>query len=330
MEQAVLQNNVLGQRMRKAKIKMVPSKKVHLKQNIFSMNYREPVKKDMAVILVYFNIQKSFRLVQNLLYVKRMLDKAKIPYFIGEMSINGEPFLFEASANIFHLRSNDNMFYKEVIINTIEPRIPPEYTKLCIMDADVIFDNNNWYSLLSNKLNMVTICQPFSTAIWLNISYNEIVRVKSSYLKTRSQFSGHPGFVWGFQRPWFHKYKLPISVLGGGDTMFVCTVLEKRLQGNSIMNSWLAKYMSTIPQNISTGFLDLTVYHLYHGSIGKRQYESRHATVLDACNNLGLTHLHEIITFQDDGIMLNWKPRYRDKFNAIMANYLVTRDDDGI
>jgi hypothetical protein len=299
-----------------------------LKKKVFSLKYSEPLEKDMAIILVYFNTQQSLRIIQNLLYVKHMLDVAKIPYYIGEMSIQGSPYLFEESPTIFHLQSNDIMFYKEVIINLIEPRIDSKYTKLCMMDADILFDNMNWYALLSAKLNHVTICHPFNSAVWLNISYNSIVRTNESCLKNPL---GHVGLVWAFQRDWFSRYKFPNSFNGGGDTVFKLAVCNKEACGlYPYLANYLSNYINALPANITSAYLEeVNVYHLYHGSLFNRQYVNRHVKFNTMLNKLHLSKLEDIVYYSEDGIV-RWNPEHRDIFNAFMSDYLSARDDDSV
>lgn len=304
-------------------------KTLSLKEKLFSMRYNEPIEKKMAVILVYFNKQCSLRIINNLLFVKQMLDLANIPYFIGEMSINGSPFLFAESSTIFHFQSPDNIFYKENIINLMEPLLPPIYDKLCIMDADIIFDNSNWYNLISSKLNHVNICQPFSVAHWLNISFDAVIQEKYSYLKKKN--GGHEGFVWGFQRAWFNKYKFPSGCfIGSGDSLFVKAVFEKEIfKLHQYMYDSLYKYIVNLPSNISSDYLDMNIYHLYHGTINNRQYVTKHTNFNNILTHLKLTSSHEFIEYNADGIM-QWKPKYRNIFNSFMKEYLINRNDDSI
>jgi hypothetical protein len=304
-------------------------KNLLLKEKLFSIRYNEPVEKKMAIILVYFNKQGSFRIINNLLFVKQMLELANIPYFIGEMSVSGSPFLFAESSNIFHFQSPDNMFYKENIVNLMEPLLPPIYDKLCIMDADIIFDNNDWYNLMSSKLNDVNICQPYSTAYWLNISYDGVIQEKYSYLKKR--ISGHEGFVWGFQRAWFNTYKFPSGCfIGSGDSLFVKSVFEKEiLKLHQYVYDSLVKYISNLPSIISSDYLDMNIYHLYHGSISNRQYFAKHIKFNNMLSNLKITDSDELIEYNADGIM-RWTPKYSNICNSFMKEYLINRNDDSI
>ncbi len=302
------------------------NKNLFLKEKLFSIRYNEPVDKKMAIILVYFNTQGSFRIIHNLLFIKQMLDLANIPYFIGEMSINGSPFLFAESSTVFHFQSPDSMFYKENIINLMEPLLPPIYDKLCMMDADIIFENSDWYNLISSKLNDVNICQPFSTAHWLNISYDYVIQEKESY--TKKGIGGHEGFVWAFQRAWFNTYKFPGGCfIGSGDTSFVKAVFHKQIRAS--YNQELTRYIAKLPSNISSDYIDMNIYHLYHGTIHNRQYTTRHFNLNNVLSNLKITGTDDFIEYNADGIM-QWTPKYSNIFNSFMNEYLINRNDDSI
>jgi hypothetical protein len=72
--------------------------------------YNEPVIKDMAIILVYFNPCKYNRIAQNALTIKHLLDSANIPYFIGEIKHTNDDYLFKSDSHIFQYNSDSYMF----------------------------------------------------------------------------------------------------------------------------------------------------------------------------------------------------------------------------
>jgi hypothetical protein len=69
------------------------------------VHYTPPYKADMAVALVFFNPQRSIRVVQNILMVVHYLQTATIPYFIHELAFNDEPHLFAPADNVKRSRS---------------------------------------------------------------------------------------------------------------------------------------------------------------------------------------------------------------------------------
>jgi hypothetical protein len=62
--------------------------------NNIIINYTEPIIKDMIIIIPYFNACNSINILKNLKTVKKSLDNASIPYYIGEV-------LFENQESIF-------------------------------------------------------------------------------------------------------------------------------------------------------------------------------------------------------------------------------------
>lgn len=287
--------------------------------------YNEPEKIDMAVILVLFNPCKSVRIVQNLLLVKQYLDNANIPYYIGELSINGSPFLFKECSNIFQYKTDDYMFYKENLINLVETRIPDHYTKICTMDGDIFFDNPNWYSSLSNILDEADICQPFHTANWLNIENNAIINRQSSCV---IDVNGHPGFVWAFTRSWYSKYKLPdFAIMGSGDTTFYQCLLGKVTSIKYLANAQ-QQYMEAMTDIPIIKYLDVSIYHLYHGSLVNRKYVTKHIDMVSLLSKYNITDFMDIIDYDENGLR-SWKEPYKQVMNNFLKDFLISRKDDG-
>ena len=113
--------------------------------NLANIAYKEPKKDDMAVCLVYFNGNKSKRILMNYLYVVEKLRVANIPYFTMEM-YRDTPEIKDA----FHVKTNFILFQKERLCHLLEKRIPEKYSKLAFIDGDIVFENENWYNDLSN------------------------------------------------------------------------------------------------------------------------------------------------------------------------------------
>ena len=113
-------------------VPIVPAKKFLLK------HYAEPTTADMAVLMTYFNPANSVRILQNFLQVRYFLQKAAIPLYTAELAFNESPFLLKDATVQF--RTTSYMFYKENLIKLLTATIPTTYTKLCILDADIMFE----------------------------------------------------------------------------------------------------------------------------------------------------------------------------------------------
>jgi hypothetical protein len=297
------------------------------------IKYNEPAIKDMGIILVYYNSAKSVRIYQNILTIIHSLRMANIPYFIAEMAFNNDPFIFNKEDNIFQYRSSSYMFYKENLIKTIVPLLPDNITKICSMDADIMFDNPKWYELISNCLNIYNICHPFTTIYRLSINYRPILVKKSCiYANSNKYTKCSPGFIWAFKRDWFIKNGFfEYAIIGGGDTLFHSYLLYNKKHKNSYTNQIFIdkyeEYVNNVSHISNIGSVDLNIYHLYHGKNTNRQYVDRHILLDNKIAELQISKFSDLLDHRDDNI-LEWNPKYRDEMNKLMETYFLNRDDD--
>jgi hypothetical protein len=300
---------------------------IKLNPKFYPSTYCEPENKDMAIVLVHFNACRSVRIAQNILLVKQCLDNAKIPYYIGELSIDNSPFLFNEGPNIFHYATDNYMFYKENLVNLVEARIPDKYTKICTLDGDIFFDDPTWYSRLSIVLDEVDICQPFHTANWLNIENNTIIKSKTTCI---IDANGHPGFAWAFTRACYSLYKFPdFAIMGSGDTNFYNCVIAKIYPTMNYLADMCFEYMNRTVLRPSVKYLDVNIYHLHHGSLVNRKYTQRHSDMKSVLSRYQITYLSEIIDYDANGLRC-WKDNFKQPMNEFLRAYLTNRHDDGI
>ena len=295
--------------------------------------YNEPLIKDMAVLLCYFNPCHYNRIIQNALTVKHLFDNAKIPYFIAEIKHNSDDsYLFSPSDNVFQYTSNSYLFYKENLITTMEKRIPDIYTKLCTIDFDIFFDNPEWYSIISEKLNSVSVTQPFKNAYFLNLDYT-VNTIKNNCIDnllspTINYTLEHSGFIWAFNRIWFNDYKMDdIIITGCGDTILANNISKKI--GNDIWSKLYYSHfnMKKYTQEVNYDSCDLNIYHLNHGLMINRQYNSINMIICDLIIKLNIRTMDEILVRRVDNI-LEYNPKYLTLFNSTMLNYFKKRNDD--
>lgn len=285
--------------------------------------YEAPILRDMAIVIVFFNPNCSIRIIQNLLYIKALFDAANIPAFYGELAFNENPFVLSPASNIVQWRSSSYMFYKENLIVQLEAKIPAQYTKLCIIDADIIFEDKAWYDKVSKALNSYTIVQPFSVVYNLDISF----RKKDEAISCLKKSNGHAGYVWAFQRSWFQRNPFfEYALIGGGDDFFGSKIKVANISYCNLYEDFKAQ--EPVEGHTKT-FLDISICHLPHGIKANRQYGVRHAVMREQLRLFGLTYMHELTLRRDDGILI-WKPEYIEVMNKIILQYFKTRDDDGV
>jgi hypothetical protein len=297
------------------------------------VQYKEPQTKDMAILFVYFNPCKYRRIIQNVLTVKHQMDCAKIPYFIGEIKHDDDSsYLFSKSDNVFQYSSNSYMFYKENLIRVVEPLIPSCFTKICIMDFDIFFDNPDWYRVVSEKLNRVKIIQPFKTANYLNIDYS-ICDSKTNCVDKKTSDSidylvEHTGFVWAFDRKWFSSYHFDDIIISGmGDTVLANNITKRPYNGAGSLYVNFSRNLKSSNVDVPYGSCNLKIYHLNHGPLINRQYNSINYILNSTFIKNGFKKIDDVLCRRDDGI-LQYKPEYLSLFNSILFSYFKIRNDD--
>jgi hypothetical protein len=299
--------------------------------NYSNIDYSEPTTKDMIIIIPYFNPCDSVNIFNNLKTVKKSLNEASIPYCIGEILFDNQKSInVDRESNIFTYKTNSYMFYKENIINMLLDKIPEEYTKVCVMDADIMFQNKEWYNIISSSLNKMTVCHPFKESIWLDKRYRHI-HANKSIVETpgcdKDGSRGHPGFIWAFNKEWLSTNKLfELCVIGGGDTIFASSILN--LSHSKVwLNESYAEYLKTFNHPTHIGNADLTVFHLYHGSILNRQYDSRNKLMMNLLSFYKFTDISQLVEKDEHGL-LKWKDEYKQKCNQVLLTYFKNRKDD--
>jgi len=294
--------------------------------DIHDIIYKPPVKKDLAVGLVYFNSSKSKRLLMNYLYIREKLKVSDIPFYTLEM-YDVVPEISDA----FHYKTDFILFQKERLCYLLEKKIPKSFTKLVFIDCDVVFDNLNWYNDLSDKLDSFNIVQPFSKAAWLNIEYNKLVRKRVSVvfydkLNSRTMDNGmawyHPGFAWAFQRKWFNTNGIfQYALLGGGDRYnSISWIEDNSFFISECIKPALEEYRNQIKIKPTVCYLNGDILHLWHGDTKKRQYDTR----MDIFKSI--KDIRDIIRVADNGL-------FELKDNSLKSKilkYFKNRDDDGL
>lgn len=294
--------------------------------NIF-INYDEPTKKDMLVILPFFNPANSIRIIQNILFVYSKLLVAKIPVILAHCIFpNDFPILPECD-NYLILRSNSYAFVKENITTIAIKKNLEKYNKFLMLDGDIIFSSSDWYSRLSNKLDNYDIVHPYQEMCYLNPSY---LPARLSYPSVIYKKGGDSkqGFGMAFTKDYFESIGLPEECLIGGGDVNLLRIIDKDLQQppNELYSPIVEKYKNKF-RPIKYSYLENEkIFHLYHNELKNRQYISRHDILRRFVN--GAT-IFDIVERNSDGIY-EWIPQIKDKINIEIKKYFNDRNDDSI
>lgn len=291
-------------------------------EDISLIKYNSPINDDMAIGIVIFNPANSKRIIMNYLYMIEKIKLAKIPYYVIELVFDHKtPEISEA----YHVYTDKYGFYKEQLFRLLEKKIPSKYTKLCFLDADIIFLNPDWYNETSELLNSFEIIHPYKNCFDIDLTFTKF----SSRMKLSITFLGgshnfdrfHSGYGFAFKREWYNQIGFfDYAILGAGDVVssFKFLDLGKNNYINAYYNSeYYKQFDEKFIENPSISFTDGTVYHLFHGPKLSRQYGSRfdilHRKRFD---DLVSTNVNGLIEFKDEEI------------NQKVKKYFLTRSDD--
>lgn len=293
--------------------------------DIGQFHYNRAKKEDMAIGLVFFNPSNSKRMVMNYFYMLEKLRLANYPVFTMELTFeNKSPEIKDA----IHVNTYSYLFHKERLCRILEKKIPARYTKLCFLDADVLFNNPNWYNETSKLLDTNHIVQPFSCASWLDLSYKNSIQQRMSvvFMDKHSRFNSnyHPGFAWAFQRTWYKNIGFyDFGVSGSGDTMSAAAWLGVDFPVGYLKPAYLSSFedfkkkVTTLPRLSATNG---TLYHLWHGNRTDRKYVSRHECMND------IQDVKHVLATNSQGVF----ELMDRKLNAEMKRYFDERHDDGL
>jgi hypothetical protein len=305
--------------------------------------YIEPTVKDTAVLIPFYNPANFKRILKNVLYIMKIMKEKHIPCFVGECVFNDAPQQIPDATIV--LRSNSYMFYKEQIINRLEKLVQEHFTKLVILDGDILFDAPNWLDKISKTLDTHNIIQPFSKCCWLTPDNKLIQTCKHGYayaiynnieINANNLNKYNPGFTWAMTRSIFRKLGglYENAIIGGGDFFFTLNFFKNGIpdywfktvtKKNShvvhmIADMWKKYYENFKKVNPTIGYTDMKVLHLFHGTQQNRQYSSRY----DTYTRNFPKKWEEAIVFNKDGLT-----EFRDpSLRSSLLPYFTSRNED--
>jgi hypothetical protein len=237
------------------------------------------------------------------------------------MVIGDQPPMLASPTLRFHSKSA--LFYKEALWNRLEQAIPEQYTKICFLDSDIIFDRPDWLDEISTLLDTHDVVHHFKICHRLNHNFH-IDRTTISYVSTTDNKAlKDPGFGICLTRSFFKKIGgfFDKCVMTSGDYYFIRVAL---LQENiytfpSIDDDFLEYKKKFIGAKYT--FLPCTILHLYHGTCQKRDYAG-FSSMLDKVN----TNWSNIAILNSDGF---WELK-DSALNSKFIDYFKSREEDFI
>jgi hypothetical protein len=300
--------------------------------------YIEPTVNDTAILIAFYNPARFRRILNNVLYIIKILKEKNIPCFVAECVFNGAAPQIPKADLILH--SNSYMFYKEQLLNKLEPHVPEQYTKLVALDGDIMFDVPDWVDQISHALNKYDVIQPFDKACWLAPGNERIRNWKHSYAygiahgfkaTPKNLHLYHPGFAWAFRRKTYCDLGglYPNAIIGNGDMLFTHNFLhdavpdfwvKETLKTTITIEAWPEYHANFKRVAPKLGYINVRALHLFHGLANHRQYKTRYSDVA----HLLMKKWDDYIVVNKDGLTEFKDPGMRN----MLLKYFKGRNED--
>jgi hypothetical protein len=232
-------------------------------------------------------------------FVKR-LEAFGIEPWVVEVQQGLRAFAVTDSSNPRHiqLRTEEELWYKEQMVNIGVRRLPDDWKYVAWIDTDVEFLNPEWVSETIHKLQDAHVVQLFQNALDMGPN-GEVIQKHNGFMW--SYWNGmppgehyaywHPGFAWACTREAFDGMGGLIEhcILGSGDYFMARGLVGKT--DHTLLNhthpnykhyvdAWCKRANDNIKRDVS--YVNGTILHHWHGKKKDRGYQTREK-ILQLC-----------------------------------------------
>ena len=307
-------------------------------------------------ITTYFNPARYRSRLANYRGFREASHAQGLPLVTVELTRDGEGEL-EAGrdAEVLVTKTSGHvLWHKERLLNLAIQALPPECKYVCWIDADVVFERDDWIEASVEALQHFVVIQPFTNVIKLprdkspadypsrkigwsirkgreNGSYTP--SFGSKYRKGRARFAGTTGFAWCARREPLDAHGFyDRCIIGGGDreialacVLATADVPDKELRIThpplrADVAAWHDRFYDAVRGDL--GAIPGAIHHLWHGEPANRSYTERHA-ILDRFN----FDPHADIVL-DENECWAWAAG-REELALAVQDYFTSRKEDG-
>jgi hypothetical protein len=313
-------------------------------------------------VTVFFNPAKYKNKIKNYRKFRERNKKQGLKLLVVELAFDKNRFeLKKEDADILiQLRTDCVMWHKERLINIGIENLPEDCDKFAWLDADIIFDNDNWIEDTCKALQTYPIVQPFSFCIRLpknvfKISKPNIEQMKftqrldeenkkvygigcrvsqlgKDVLMRSAEFYGHVGFAWAARRNIFNEVGiLDKSAFPNLDFIMAHLFYNNELNWecekfiNSFMKESFLEWSEKIKDKVggSVYYTPGMIFHLWHGKLANRNYKNAIAIIQEENFNPKTD-----IEIAENGcyVWTSDKPQLQKR----IKEYFLARNEDGI
>mgnify|MGYP005848852921 CR=1 FL=1 len=301
-------------------------------------------------ITCLFNPAGYRRRVENYCWFRQRLAA---PLVTVELSFTGEFALGREDADILvQLDQGDILFQKERLLNIALEHVPAGCEAVAWIDCDIVFGSNDWQERTLAALERFALVQPFSERYDLLpdarpeviVSWDKPYDRLSLMAKiaqdglTAADFEqerppvGMPawGLAWAARKEVLDRHGLyDACVFTSGDVAVFCAAIgvmkgrfvRRRMNDNSLRHylEWARPFHETVRGSV--GLVEGRLYHLWHGSLADRRYN----TCLRELQDLGFDPFTDIVK-TDQGTW-RWSSD-KPELHSHVREYFWSRNED--
>lgn len=229
-----------------------------------------------------------------------------VPLLTLECRFGEEPFELPEGPDVLRLRGRDVMWQKERLLNLAIAALPPSVTKVAWLDADVLFERDDWAEATAAALEKSPVVQPFDSVIRLPPGHLEFqglgdgwpsfaaIYVRDPHIALGGNFDahGHTGFAWAARRDWIERHGLyDACIAGSGDHMMAhsfvgdwdSACVQRIIGPANAHRAWFARWSAAVYGDIRArlGVVEGRLLHLWHGEMARRRYVLRNRELAD-------------------------------------------------
>ncbi|KAA5546025.1 hypothetical protein FYK55_03715 [Roseiconus nitratireducens] len=287
----------------------------------------------VRLAVVHFNPCRSRRIRETFSEWLPSLGGIAKAVRVYELVLDNDRPEIDGSTVIYGNRRDHWLWQKEALINVALRECPPDIRYFGWLDHDMVTVNPRWLVDAMAMIDRGTkAVQLFRTIKYLEADRrwkNDI----PGRVSTGEEMRGNPGGLWLADRAFMDAIGglQSCHIVGGGDQWFYFGLAryfgEKYLSRRAIMCESLQRELDAYVERMgrhspSAGFVDATTYHLWHGNMGHRQYESREKILQRNAFDPA-----QDVRINADGI-LEWSSDKPDLHQEVRDYFHRRRDDD--
>jgi len=268
-------------------------------------------------IAAYFNPAGYRNKLTNYRLFRKSSMQQGLKLLVVELAFGNRAFELDRqdAEQLIQIRGTDQhmMWQKEALLNIALKNLPAVCDKVVWIDTDILFQNDEWVNETAKLLETYKVVQPYETAVRMPKGETDFIRYSDtdaieygtaderkmiSYAHYWSNFKSYgaafrfyqTGYVWAARREILDKNLFyDRAILDGGDRILCCSFYNRPINlSEHLMHEPLIKDSTGWAQQIyqdvlgSVHFTKGAVFHLWHGSLIDRLYDSRQQILISS------------------------------------------------